>query len=65
MQNVSRAEIEDFLFTEADLLDEWRLPEWLELFTDDVRYWMVLRANRYPKSSKAIAIRRAPKCSMR
>ena len=35
MQNISRAEIEDFLFAEADLLDEWRLPEWLELFTED------------------------------
>jgi len=40
MQNVSRADIEDFLFTEADLLDEWRLPEWLELFTDDAIYYV-------------------------
>lgn len=38
MQNVSRTEVEDFLFLEADLLDEWRLPEWLELFTDDAVY---------------------------
>jgi len=40
MQNISRAEIEDFLFTEADLLDEWRLPEWLELFTEDGIYYV-------------------------
>src|SRR5882724_9147865 len=40
MQNISRSEIEDFLFTEADLLDEWRLPEWLELFTEDAIYYV-------------------------
>ena len=40
MQNISRAEIEDFLFAEAELLDEWRLPEWLELFTEDAIYYV-------------------------
>lgn len=35
---VSRAEIEDFLFLEASLLDEWRLAEWLKLFRDDASY---------------------------
>lgn len=30
--------VSQFLFAEADLLDEWRLDEWLELMTDDVRY---------------------------
>lgn len=25
-------EVEQFLYREADLLDSWRLPEWLELF---------------------------------
>lgn len=38
MQDISRATVEEFLFAEADLLDEWRLPEWLELFTDDATY---------------------------
>src|SRR5438067_4231552 len=33
-----RAEVEDFLYYEAALLDEWRLDEWLALFTDDARY---------------------------
>jgi p-cumate 2,3-dioxygenase beta subunit len=33
-----RAEVEDFLFHEAALLDEWRLDEWLALLTDDARY---------------------------
>ena len=31
-------EVEDFLFAEAELLDSWRLPEWLELFTEDAQY---------------------------
>lgn len=30
--------IERFLFAEAELLDQWRLHEWLELFTPDARY---------------------------
>ncbi len=35
---VTRAEIEDFLFAEADLLDAWRLEEWLGLLTGDAAY---------------------------
>ena len=31
-------EVEDFLYAEAELLDEWRLEEWLALFTEDCRY---------------------------
>ena len=49
-------EIERFLYREARLLDERRFHEWLELLTEDVRYWMGSRSNRYPRSSKAIAI---------
>jgi 3-phenylpropionate/cinnamic acid dioxygenase small subunit len=49
-------EVEQFLYREARLLDERRFHEWLELFTDDVRYWMPVRSNRYPRSSKAIAM---------
>jgi p-cumate 2,3-dioxygenase subunit beta len=30
-----RAEVESFLFEEAELLDSWRLNEWVELFTED------------------------------
>jgi p-cumate 2,3-dioxygenase beta subunit len=37
---VSRIDVEDFLFREAELLDEWRLPEWLALFTDDAHYYV-------------------------
>jgi len=49
-------EVEQFLYREARLLDDRRFHDWLLLFTDDVRYWMAGRSNRYPKSSKAIAI---------
>lgn len=36
--DVTRAEVEEFLFYEAALLDEWRLEEWVELFTLDCLY---------------------------
>jgi 3-phenylpropionate/cinnamic acid dioxygenase small subunit len=49
-------EVEQFLYREARLLDDRRFHEWLQLFADDVRYFMAGRSNRYPKSSKAIAI---------
>jgi p-cumate 2,3-dioxygenase beta subunit len=32
------ARVQDFLFAEAELLDEWRLSEWLALFTADAVY---------------------------
>jgi p-cumate 2,3-dioxygenase beta subunit len=35
---ISRAAVEDFLYAEAALLDEWRLDEWLALLTEDARY---------------------------
>jgi 3-phenylpropionate/cinnamic acid dioxygenase small subunit len=47
--------VEQFLYREARLLDERRFHDWLHLFTDDVHYSMAARANRYPRSSKAIA----------
>ncbi len=30
--------VEDFLFQEAAMLDEWRLDDWIKLFTEDARY---------------------------
>ena len=35
---LTRAEVEEFLYHEAALLDEWRLDEWLELLTTDAKY---------------------------
>jgi p-cumate 2,3-dioxygenase beta subunit len=37
---VTRAEIEDFLFHEAALLDNWQLDEWQQLLTDDACYYV-------------------------
>jgi p-cumate 2,3-dioxygenase beta subunit len=34
----TRLEVEDFLYREAALLDEWRLDDWLELFDDEAEY---------------------------
>ena len=42
---VVKQDVEDFLYREAELLDERRFEEWLDLFTDDVRYWMPMRRN--------------------
>jgi 3-phenylpropionate/cinnamic acid dioxygenase small subunit len=38
-------EIEEFLYYEADLLDERRYEDWLALVAEDVRYWMPMRRN--------------------
>jgi 3-phenylpropionate/cinnamic acid dioxygenase small subunit len=56
MRDEAIREVEQFLYREARLLDERRFHDWLDLFTDDVRYWMSTRSNRYPRASKAIAI---------
>lgn len=49
-------EIEQFLYREARLLDERRFYDWLELLTEDVRYWMPVQSTRYPLSSKAVTV---------
>jgi biphenyl 2,3-dioxygenase beta subunit len=46
-------EIHDFLVHEARLLDERSFYEWLELFTDDVVYWMPDRYNPLETTSPA------------
>ncbi len=39
-------EIEQYYYAEAELLDDHRYVEWLDLFADEVHYWMPTRANR-------------------
>jgi p-cumate 2,3-dioxygenase subunit beta len=46
---VARADVEDFLFAEADLLDSWQLNEWLALF-DDERGSFYMPATDSPES---------------
>ena len=45
MDSQLRLQIEDFYYYEAELLDDRKLRQWLELFTDDVFYWMPIRHN--------------------
>ncbi len=33
-----REQVEEFLFREAEFLDNWRLDDWVALFTEDGRY---------------------------
>jgi p-cumate 2,3-dioxygenase beta subunit len=37
---VSRAEVEDLFYYEAELLDTWKLDMWLKLLTDDAVYYV-------------------------
>lgn len=41
-------EIERFLYDEAELLDQRRSLEWLNLFTEDTHYWMPMRRTLSP-----------------
>jgi 3-phenylpropionate/cinnamic acid dioxygenase small subunit len=40
-----KADMEDLLYVEADLLDERRFREWLNLLADDITYFMPIRRN--------------------
>ena len=42
-QMLLQYEIEKFLYEEAALLDGRKYADWLELFAEDVRYWMPIR----------------------
>ena len=42
------------LYREARLLDERRFHEWLELFTDNARYWMGGRSNRFQNRARPL-----------
>lgn len=44
-----QARIEQFLHYEAELLDERKFREWLDLFTEDTHYWVPIRTNRVPR----------------
>jgi len=40
-----KQDIEDFLYHEADLLDQRRFKEWLDLLAEDLVYFMPIRRN--------------------
>jgi len=40
-----KEEIQDFLYEEAEALDERNFEDWLDMLADDIRYWMPMRRN--------------------
>ncbi|MGI9287223.1 MAG: 3-phenylpropionate/cinnamic acid dioxygenase subunit beta [Pseudomonadales bacterium] len=56
MQHELIREVEQFLYREARLLDNRQFEQWLELFTEDVRYIMPSRSTRYPFVSRSVRI---------
>ncbi|WP_089938409.1 3-phenylpropionate/cinnamic acid dioxygenase subunit beta [Candidatus Entotheonella palauensis] len=46
MNHELRLDVEAFLYREARLLDDRKFRDWLDLLTEDVRYWMPTRHNR-------------------
>ena len=48
---VGRDDVTELLYEEAELLDEWRLDEWLQLYTDDASY--VIPCNDDPDGDPA------------
>jgi p-cumate 2,3-dioxygenase beta subunit len=51
MTALTRADAEDFLFHEAELLDDWRLNEWVALFTEDSVYEITAPGSADPLAS--------------
>ena len=56
-------EIEQLLYYEAELLDDGEFDAWLDLFTDDARYWMPVRETLqgrrdglHPEDAPAVAL---------
>ncbi len=49
-------EIHDFLVREARLLDDRAFETWLDLFTDDIVYWMPERTNPWESSDLADSV---------
>jgi p-cumate 2,3-dioxygenase beta subunit len=53
-EETTRAQVEDFLYREAALLDERRLDDWLGLLTEDARYHVP--SNDRPDADPASAL---------
>jgi 3-phenylpropionate/cinnamic acid dioxygenase small subunit len=41
--------VEQFYYAEAELIDDRRYAEWLELLAEDLHYWMPVRTARLPR----------------
>ena len=49
---ITRQEAEDFIIAEAEMLDEWRMPDWPKLFTRDAVYEVTSPASTTPLSDR-------------
>jgi 3-phenylpropionate/cinnamic acid dioxygenase small subunit len=54
MAMLSRADAEDFLFHEAQLLDDRRFDAWLRLFTATGIYWLPIDADAAPDAATSL-----------
>jgi 3-phenylpropionate/cinnamic acid dioxygenase small subunit len=50
-------EVQQFYYREAELLDDGRYADWLELLADDLRYWAPIRSNRL-RRQQALSVAR-------
>ena len=44
-------QVEQFLYDEAELLDQRRYSEWYELFSEEIHYWMPIRRTTQAKET--------------
>ena len=56
MSDALTREVERFFYREARLLDERRFNDWLELFTEDARYWMPVRMDKSAKAPEEFSV---------
>lgn len=45
-------EVQQLYYAEAKMLDERRFGDWLEIFEDDLRYWMPIKTDRLRRQRK-------------
>ena len=50
---IPRSLVEDFYYDEANMLDQFRLRDWLDLLTDEVKYRIPIRLNRTVRGRSA------------
>ena len=62
---LARADAEDFLYHEADLLDRRAYETWLDLFTDDAVYWLPMDENADPTAESSVLYDTAATLRMR
>ena len=64
-KQLTKEEAEEFLVHEARLLDERRLEEWLELFTEDGDYWLPMDEDSDPEKDVSVVYDQSLQRAMR